>query len=67
MLDNTLLIPIVVFILISLGTYIYSSDPDKKKKLLNFVIPGLTAGIATFLFLKYSPPNEKLMEGNYFD
>jgi hypothetical protein len=67
MLNNTLLLPICLSIAISLGAYIYSSDPDKKKKPLNFVIPGLIAGIALFLFLKYSPPNEKLMEGNYFD
>lgn len=67
MLNNSLLIPIVIFALISSGSYVYSSDPDKKKKLLNFVIPGLIAGIVAFLFLKYSPPNEKLMEGNYFD
>ena len=61
------LLPVLVFIITSIAIYMYSSDPDKKKKPLNFIIPGIMAGAATFLFFKYNPPQQKLMEGNYFD
>ena len=60
-------LPIGVFFATSLALYFISSDPDKNKKPLNFIIPGLVVAILVVLFLKYRPVQEQLMEGNYFD
>jgi len=46
-----------------------SNDPDKKKKPIKFIIPGVIAAISSFLFMKYRDHflPEPLMQGNYFD
>jgi len=67
MIDKTLLLPITIFLITNILLYMSSKDKDKKKKPLNFVIPGLIVSIGAYLFMKYSPQQEKMMEGNYFD
>jgi membrane protein CcdC involved in cytochrome C biogenesis len=63
------LLPIIVFVVTSVVLYMMSSDPDKKKKPVKIVLPGLVLGAGSFFFMKYrdrlSP--EPLMQGNYFD
>ena len=64
---NIYYLPILLSIVTSIVMYYYSSEPDKNKKPLKFIVPGMIVGIVTFLFFKFNPPQEKLMEGNYFD
>ena len=60
-------LPVIVFIAISIALYLFSNDPDKKKKPINFIVPGLVVGLGVFGFLKYSSSQEPMMQGNYFD
>ena len=61
------LIPILVFIIVTLVYYYSSKDTDKKNKPVKYVSPGLLLGGATFVYLKYKKTTEPLMQGNYFD
>jgi uncharacterized BrkB/YihY/UPF0761 family membrane protein len=66
-MNNQIIIPIVVLIVVSFGLYIYSKDPEKKNKPLTFVVPGALASVGTFLILKNRNNSEPIMQGNYFD
>ena len=66
-MNKQILIPIVVLIVVTSGLYVYSKDPDKKKKPLTFVVPGALASVGTFLILKNRGDSEPMMQGNYFD
>ena len=66
-MNNQLIIPFVVLIVVSFGLYTYSKDPDKKKKPLTFVVPGALASVGMFFILKHRGDSEPMMQGNYFD
>ena len=61
------LYPILVFIIVTLVYYYSSKETDKNKKPVKYLSPGLLLGSATFIYMKYKPSSEPLMEGNYFD
>jgi len=63
----TKLLPVIVFIIVSISLYLFSKDADKNKKPLNFVLPGAVAALAVFLYFKYKGSNEPMMQGNYFE
>ena len=67
-MNNIIILPILIFIISTALFYIISNDPDKKKKPINFLIPGVFISVCTFGILKYRETHsEPLMQGNYFD
>ena len=68
MINKLIIIPILVFIISTVLFYTFSSDSDKKKKPIKFIVPGILISIVTFGILKYRETHsEPLMQGNYFD
>jgi len=64
----TIIIPIITFIVISVSSYLYSKDPEKKTKPVKFILPGIIVSILTYLGLKYKDNlEEPVMQGSYFD
>jgi hypothetical protein len=61
------LLPIFVFIIVTLVYYYSSNEPDRNKKPIKYLSPGLLSGFALFIYTKYKKSAEPLMEGNYFD
>ena len=51
-MNTLMIIPIIVFIAVSLSLYSFSNDPDKKQKpkLINYILPALVLSVATFGF-----------------
>ncbi len=65
-------VPIIVFVLISLGLYSISNDPKKSKAqnvLVRNVFPAVVVSVFVFVVIKYKDAfeSEPMMYGNYFD
>ena len=63
------LLPIIVFVVTCVILYMISNDPNKNKKPIKIVVPGIVLGASSFFFMKYRDRflPEPLMQGNYFD
>uniref|UniRef100_A0A6C0I914 Uncharacterized protein n=1 Tax=viral metagenome TaxID=1070528 RepID=A0A6C0I914_9ZZZZ len=68
------IIPIIVFLLVSLSMYLVSNNKDKNKPdfiLIRNVLPAMVISLLVFIVIKYRDSRifnpEPLMEGNYFD
>ena len=68
------IVPIVVFIIISLGMYIISNDKNKSKPktvIIRNILPGIVVSLLIFVIIKYKDSEmfnpEPLMSGNYFE
>ena len=67
-------IPIVVFLIVSLGMYMISNDKNKSKPktiIIRNVLPGIVVRLLVFVIIKYKDSEifnpEPLMSGNYFE
>ena len=67
-------IPIVVFLIVSLGMYMISNDKNKSKPktiIIRNVLPGIVVSLLVFVIIKYKDSEifnpEPLMSGNYFE
>ena len=67
MFNKTIIIPVIVFIISAALLYFTSNDPDRKKKPVKIIIPGVIIAVISFFTIKYTNTNEPLMQGNYFD
>jgi uncharacterized BrkB/YihY/UPF0761 family membrane protein len=69
MVNLTLIVPIVLFIITSYVIYHYSNDPQKSEKPMNFIFPGVAVAVLSFIAMKYKDnfTSEPMMQGNYFD
>ena len=67
------IIPVIIFIILSVIMYLISDDPDKNKIgtiCLRNLLPSLVVSILVFIIIKYKgvgPFDEPVMKGNYFD
>lgn len=67
------IVPIVVFLVISLSMYGLSRDKEKNKSsniLIRNILPAIVISILVFVFMKYRETifnEEPMMGGNYFD
>ena len=68
------IIPIIVFLLVSLSMYLVSNNKDKNKLdfiLIRNVLPAMVISLLVFVIIKYRDSRifnpEPLMQGNYFD
>jgi len=64
-----IVVPIIVFVIVCLTLFMFSKDPDKKEKPINFILPGVIVSGISFFIMKYRDhfSQEPLMQGNYFD
>ena len=67
-------VPLVIFIFVSIGMYLVSKDTKKNKIdviLTRNVLPALTLSLLVFLIIKYKDSEilnpEPIMYGNYWD
>ena len=67
-------VPIVVFLIVSLGMYMISNDKNKSKPktiIIRNVLPGIVVSLLVFVIIKYKDSElfnpEPLMSGNYFE
>jgi RsiW-degrading membrane proteinase PrsW (M82 family) len=67
-------IPIIVFIIVSLGMYFISNDKNKSKPktiLIRNILPGIVVSLLVFVIIKYKDSElfnpEPLMSGDYFE
>ena len=67
MVNKTILVPVIAFIITNVVAYLISNDPDKKSKPINFILPGALVSVAAFIAMKHKDNSEPMMEGNYFD
>ena len=68
------IVPLVIFIFVSIGMYLVSKDTKKNKIdviLTRNVLPALTLSLLVFLIIKYKDSEilnpEPIMYGNYWD
>ena len=66
------IIPIVVFIILSITMYLISDDSDKNKigtVMIRNILPSLVVAILVYIIIKFNrrPFDEPVMKGNYFD
>ena len=68
------IIPIIVFITVSVIMYIVSNDKNKSKPqtiIIRNILPGIVVSLLVFVIIKYKDTSlfnhEPLMTGNYFD
>jgi hypothetical protein len=67
------IVPIVVFLAISLSMYSLSKDKEKNKSsniLIRNILPAIVISVLVFVFMKYRETifnEEPMMGGNYFD
>ena len=68
------LVPIVVFLIVSLGMYFISNDKNKSKPktiIVRNILPGIVVSLLVFVIIKYKDSDmfnpEPLMSGNYFE
>ena len=67
MINKTILVPVIAFIIAAAVLYFTSNDPDRKKKPGKFIIPSAVIAGISFFVVKYTDSHEPLMQGNYFD
>lgn len=65
------IVPVVVFLVISLSMYTLSKDKEKNKNILvRNILPAFVISVLVFVFMKYRETmfnEEPMMGGNYFD
>ena len=68
------LIPVIVFIIMSLSLYLISNDKEKAKPktvIIRNILPSIVLSLLIFVIIKYRDSSifnpEPLMSGNYFD
>ncbi len=68
------IIPILVFIFVSVGMYLVSKDKEKSKPqtvLTRNVLPGIVMALLVYVIIKFKDSDmfnpEPLMSGNYFE
>ena len=68
------LIPVIVFIIMSLSLYLISNDKEKTKPktvIIRNILPSIVLSLLVFIIIKYRDSSifnpEPLMGGNYFD
>ena len=68
------IIPIIVFLIVSVGMYLVSTDKNKSKPSVIFtrnILPGIVVSLLVFAIIKFKDSqlfvNEPLLGGNYFD
>jgi RsiW-degrading membrane proteinase PrsW (M82 family) len=67
-------VPIIVFLIVSLGMYMISNDKNKSKPktiIVRNILPGIVVSLLVFVIIKYKDSEifnpEPLMSGNYFE
>jgi len=67
-------VPVVVFLIVSLGMYMISNDKNKSKPktiIVRNILPGIVVSLLVFVIIKYKDSEifnpEPLMSGNYFE
>jgi cell division protein FtsW (lipid II flippase) len=67
------IVPVVVFLVISLSMYSLSRNKEKNKSgniLIRNILPAIAISVLVFVFMKYRETmfnQEPMMGGNYFD
>ena len=67
------IVPVVVFLAISLSMYNLSNNKEKNKSsniLIRNILPAIVVSVLVFVFMKYRETmfnQEPIMGGNYFD
>ena len=68
------IIPIIVFLIVSVSMYLISNDKEKSKPsviLTRNILPGIVVSLLIFAIIKFKDSqlfvNEPLLGGNYFD
>jgi hypothetical protein len=67
------IVPVVIFLVISLSMYGLSKDKEKNKSsniFIRNILPAIVISVLAFVFMKYSETmfnEEPMMGGNYFD
>jgi len=68
------IIPIIIFLIVSVSMYLISNDKDKSKPsviLTRNILPGIVVSLLVFAIIKFKDSqlfvNEPLLGGNYFD
>lgn len=68
------IIPIIVFLIVSVSMYLISNDKEKSKPsviLTRNILPGIVVSLLVFAIIKFKDSqlfvNEPLLGGNYFD
>jgi len=66
-----LLIPVLIFLVLSILLYVISNNENKNELNVIFlqnVLPSVVVSVFAFLLIKYRDNiNEPMMKGNYFD
>jgi len=68
------IIPIIVFVIVSVSMYLVSNDKNKSKPsviITRNILPGIVVSLLVFAIIKFKDSqlfvNEPLLGGNYFD
>jgi len=68
------IIPIIVFLIVSVSMYLVSNDKNKSKPsviITRNILPGIVVSLLVFAIIKFKDSqlfvNEPLLGGNYFD
>ena len=68
------IIPIIVFVIVSISMYLVSNDKNKSKPsviITRNILPGIVVSLLVFAIIKFKDSqlfvNEPLLGGNYFD